>query len=416
MKTLIGPFTQILTMRNLPLKGSLDDNQMEIIYNGGIVVEDNYIYKADKYDNLKKQENYKIEFIKGNNIAIPGFIDAHTHICFAGERSKDFIDRMNGLSYLEIANRGGGINTTVKATRNAAFHILEELTKYRANRLLQNGITTAEVKSGYGLNVPDEIKILQVINKLNDKLPIDLIPTCLAAHTKPFDFNCENIDYLKLIVNELLPFVKKESLSNRVDIFVEKTAFSVDEARFFLQEAKDMGFKLIVHGDQFTVGGSKIAVELGAVSVDHLEVSTENEITNIAVSNTTAVILPGASLGMGLGFAPARKLLNNGASLVIASDWNPGSAPMGDLLLQACLLGTYEKLTPAEILAGITCRAAHVLDFKDRGSIEKNKKADFISFKCKNFNEIIYHQGSLKPSQIWKNGKSILKNNYETIN
>jgi len=208
-----------------------------------------------------------------------------------------------------------------------------------------------------------------------------------------------------------LPVMITENLGTRVDAFVEKGAFCAADIQLYFEQATQMGFQLTVHADQFSTGGSALAVASHAVSADHLEASTQTEIELIAGSNTIAVALPGASLGLGCAFAPARKLLNAGACLAIASDWNPGSAPMGDLLMQAAVLGTFEKLSNTEVLAGITFRAAQALQLTDRGRLQTGMLADFLLFPVKHYREIFYHQGKLKPSQVWKNGYCVFKSN-----
>ncbi len=250
--------------------------------------------------------------------------------------------------------------------------------------------------------------MLEVIKAVNEDVPIDLIPTCLAAHLKPKDFNGDEKNYLDFVLNDLLPEVDSKHLSSRVDIFIEEGAFCAAAAKTFLVQAKQMGFNITVHADQFTTGGSKVAVEVGADSADHLESSTMTEIEMLSNSDVIPVALPGASVGLGCPFAPARKLLDKGASLVIASDWNPGSAPMGDLLMLASLISIFEKLNTAETFAGITSRAAAALRLSDRGSIEKGKLADIIAFPIKDYRDILYHQGKLKPSRVWKRGELVV--------
>ncbi len=310
-------------------------------------------------------------------------------------------------SYLEIAKAGGGIWHTVTSTRNASLEELSALTKERAKAQLREGITTCEVKSGYGLSVESELKMLRAIRKTDKESPVDIVATCLAAHMKPKDFEGTASQYLEKMATELLPTVLEEGLAYRVDAFVEQSAFSVEESLPYLQKAKDMGFEIAVHADQFTTGGSELAVRLGAVSVDHLEASGEKEAKLIAESELTAVALPGASIGLGDRFAPARTILDKGGKLAIASDWNPGSAPMGKLLLQASILGTFQHLTIAETLAALTIRAAAALHLNDRGSLVKGNLADIIAFPCQDFREIIYRQGAILPKKIWKRGELV---------
>jgi len=240
---------------------------------------------------------------------------------------------------------------------------------------------------------------------VNKKLSVDLIPTCLAAHIKPSDFHGSQADYLESIVNELLPEIRTKKLANRIDIYIDKGAFTPTEALVYLNRAKNLGFDLVIHGDQFTEGGVAVASELGALSVDHLETMNDQEIKLLAASDVIPIVLPGSSLGLGGRFAPARKLLDAGCSLAIGSDWNPGSAPMGDLLLQTALLGIFEKMTMAESLAGITFRAARALNLTDRGVLSVGMLADMAGFPVADYREIIYHQGSLDPSVVWKRGE-----------
>lgn len=411
---LIGPFKQIVTLNNLPLRGKISDEQLEIIENGGILINnENLIEEIGDFDELATLsglEAYKSSNLKSepsNSVVLPAFIDCHTHICFGGNRANDFAMRNSGKTYLEIAEAGGGIWSSVKHTREASEKELLETLLERINRLISLGITTIEIKSGYGLNLEAELKMLRVIKKAQALTKATLIPTCLSAHLKPKDFEGSSKEYLQYVLNEILPQVKDEDLARRVDIFIEKSAFQPEESKDFLLKVKEMGFDITVHADQFTAGSSRIAVEVGALSADHLEASTEEDVEFLANSDTVAVALPGASLGLGEPFTPARKILDKGGILAIASDWNPGSAPMGNLITQASILATYEKLSTAEVLAGMTFRAAKALNLEDRGILKKGMKADFITFDTNNFQNILYHQGSLSPSEVYIDGEII---------
>lgn len=407
-KKIIGPFKQLLTMNGLPLNGALKDEQLKIIENGALLICEQKIEAIGTLEKLKADHpSVLVETIETDMVAMPGLIDAHTHICFGGSRAKDYAARNNGKTYLEIAQEGGGIWSTVKHTREASEADLLTGVNKRLKKLKALGITTVEAKSGYGLSLQDELKMLRVLKKAGESLEIDIIPTCLAAHIIPKDFEDEQ-SYLQFILNDLVPAIKEEDLCQRMDIFIEQSAFSVQKAFPFLEKLKLHGFDITVHADQFTRGGSAVAVEVGAVSADHLEASTDVQIKALAKSNTVAVALPGASIGLGCAFTPARKLLDAGACVAIASDWNPGSAPQGNLLSQAAILGTFEKLSSAEILAGITYRAAKALNLKDRGTLSENSLADICAFPTSDFREILYHQGELKPSMLWKRGKQVL--------
>ncbi|MBB6611871.1 imidazolonepropionase [Pontibacter sp. Tf4] len=407
--TLIGPFTQILTMANLPEAGPITDEELEVIEEGGVVVCDGKIKLIGKYNVLLKvaqEEHYKLEKISEPMVLMPGLIDSHTHICFAGSRANDYAMRVAGKSYLEIARSGGGILDSVRKTREATVVELVDLLKKRCDRHLNEGVTTCEVKSGYGLTVEEELKMLEAIRLVNKHHELDLVPTCLAAHMRPPEHTDSNV-YLQHILEELLPQVKEQGLADRVDIFIEDTAFTEQESLEYLTAAKELGFDITVHADQFSTDGSRVAAEVGAVSADHLEASGDEEIALLKEAGVVATVLPGASLGLGMHYAPARRMLDGGLCVAIATDWNPGSAPMGDLIMQAALIGAAEKLTIAETLAAITTRAAKALNLTDRGCLAKGTQADMIAFESSNYKEILYFQGKLKPTIVWKQGRRV---------
>jgi len=407
---LIGPFQQVVTMANLFEKGPLLDAQLEIIEQGGVLIKGEKIHSVGKYSDLLGVAEYygaTYDRLSGDHICLPGLIDAHTHICFAGTRSKDFAMRNAGKSYLEIASDGGGIWDTVSQTRQASHAELLDGILKRINRLTQSGITTVEVKSGYGLSFTEELKMLEVIKNANAVTRQDLIATCLAAHIFPKDYQGNSTAYLQEISEELFPMIKERQLGNRIDAFIERGAFSSEVITPYLLKAKESGFDICLHADQFTVGGSELAVKIGAKSADHLEASGAKEIELLSKSKVMPIALPGASIGLGCNFTPARKLLDAGCGLVIASDWNPGSAPMGDLMVQASILATFEKLSNAEVFAAITSRAAHALGLSDRGVLAPGFIADLSVYKTNDFNEILYQQGMLKPSMVWKKGDQI---------
>ena len=318
--------------------------------------------------------------------------------------------RNAGSSYLEIAQAGGGIWSTVKHTREATQEELKEMTKDRAESLLGQGITTVEVKSGYGLNRDEELKTLRAIKQANAEVATDLVSTCLAAHMKPKDFEGTGKEYLALMSSTLFPVLCEEKLTERIDAFIEQTAFSAEDIENYFETAREMGFMITVHADQFSTSGSAVAVAFEAVSADHLEASTDTEIQLLADSDVVAVALPAASLGIGCAFTPARRLLDAGASLAIATDWNPGSAPMGQLMASATILATMEKLSNAEVLAAITFRAAHALRLSDRGRLMTGQLADFVIYDTDNYQNITYLQGALQPAAVWKNGVEVRSN------
>ncbi|MHA1745328.1 MAG: imidazolonepropionase, partial [Promethearchaeota archaeon] len=383
---------------------------------GGVIIEGQKIYKIltkeeftqERAVYTKKHGDLGFLEITEDAVLVPGFIDSHTHMCYAGSRHDEYARRIAGESYMEIAKKGGGILSTVRSTREATPKQLMQLLFKRGLAHLKRGITTCEVKSGYGLDLENELKMLRVIKQAKESryLIPDLISTCLAAHTKPQEFDTHE-DYLDYIVAEILPKVKEENLSDRVDIFVEEGAFTPKIALKFVQQAKDMGFTITVHADQFSVGGSEVAAQVGAISADHLEASSEEEIRLLKEGNVIATVLPGASMGLGVDYPPARKILDMGLCMVIATDWNPGSAPMGDLLVQAAVLGAHQKLSIAETLSAITNRAAKALNLTDRGDLSPGNFADLNAFPCQEYQEIFYNQGVVRPFIVWKKGTRI---------
>jgi len=389
-------------MSNLPLKGAITDEKLEIIENGGVIIDGDKILEVGKFSDLVKKEKniFEIDF---QSVLVPGFIDCHTHICHYGSRSEEYSKRNAGMSYQQILSEGGGIHNTMTATENASDEELERVTVSRLDRHFNEGVLTCEIKSGYGPDLDQEVRLLNIINKINKNHAMGIIPTCLAAHVTPKIYNSSS-EYLNKIIEELIPILEKKKLTNRIDIFIEEKAFSVFESLDYLSQLKNK-FDITVHANQFSSGGVKVGVDCGAKSVDHLEVIDDNEIRYLSNSNTSAVVLPGCSLGLGIPFAPARKLLDRNCKLSIATDWNPGSAPMGDLLQQSSLLGSIEKLSSAEVFSAITYRSADALGLNDRGKIEKDKLADFIGFKTDDYRDILYNQGKLKPSFICKRGE-----------
>lgn len=404
----VGPFSEIVTMENLHPFGPLKDDDLVVIKDAAIHLRNGMIQKIGSYNSIKKESREWIE-IEGPAVALPGFIDAHTHLCWAGSRSKDYALRLQGISYESIAARGGGILDTVNQTRQASLSELVEGLFDRIQLLSKQGVTTCEVKSGYGLTVDDEIKILTAIQKANSQLNVDLIPTCLAAHVKPPEFDT-NQAYLTYLEEHLFPKLIDYKLASRLDIFVDQVAFTPDEARPFLKKAQKKGFAIAIHADQFNRGGGNVAAELRALSADHLDVSTREDFEHLKQNKVIPIVLPGCSLGLGTPFAPAREILDAGLPLVIASDWNPGSAPLGYLLLEAALMGAAQRLTMAETFAAITIRAARALQLSDRGELSEGKRGDIVVFPCQDHREILYHQGSLYPELSLNSKKMGYKN------
>lgn len=402
---LVGPFVELITMADTPLAGRLNDTHLQLIAWGGVLMEGSTIRAVGPFEQLLQDfPKAQVDYIDQPMIAAPGLVDAHTHICFAGSRVADYAMRLAGNTYEDIARLGGGIMHTVRATRAALEDELVADMRERLCYLQSIGVTCCEVKSGYGLTVADELKMLRAIAQLASESKMTIVPTCLAAHLCPPEWDAPSV-YLHYIAKELLPTVAQAKLSHRVDIFVDGLAFSPEQAAPYLEVARSMGFELTVHADQFTAGGARLAAAMGARSADHLEAIGADDMRALAESNTVAVVLPGASLGLGVGFAPARQLLEAGCILAIASDWNPGSAPMGDLLVQTALLGIYEKLHVAELWAGVSCRAAAALGLAHEvGRLAPGYRAHMVAFATDDHREVWYAQGRLKPVRVWASG------------
>lgn len=419
---LVGPFSQALTMRGLSPYGALRDDQLEVIDHVGVLYHGTQIKRIDDWSTLVEEHRNTSTVIQRTESLFeslnrprpphltltPGLVDAHTHLCYAGSRARDYADRLNGVSYEAIAARGGGIRDTMQHTRAASENKLFEINLERIHRHLLRGVTTVEIKSGYGLSVQDELKQLRAIKRMAQSGLSRVVSTCLAAHVLPPEYRKANGEqhqrYLDDISTYLLPSIIDENLTKRIDAFIEPNAFPVHVAKPYLKRAQELGFKITLHADQFCRGGAQLAGELGVLSADHLEVSTTADLEALKSGDVIATALPGASLGLGIGYAPAREALDLGLSLAIASDWNPGSAPMGHLLLQASILGAAQKLSAAEVWAGMTTRAAAALDVGDIGQLDTGYCVDMIAFPTNDYREILYQQGMMNPCLVWAQG------------
>jgi imidazolonepropionase len=345
---------------------------------------------------------------------LPGFIDSHTHLVFAGAREKEFARRIAGESYAEIAASGGGINTTVRATREAGKIALTEYALHRLDSCLAFGSTTVEVKSGYGLDVENEIKMLEVINELDDLHVLDIVPTFLGAHTIPFDYKHRRDEYVRLVLEEMLPVVARDGLATYCDVFVEQGAFTNDEARRIFTRARELGMKVRVHADQITGGGgAELAGDLFASSADHLDHISEEGIARMRDSGTVATLLPGVSLFLGEDFPDARRLIDAGLAVAIATDANPGSCMSENIQLMMSLAAMRMRMTMEEIITAVTLNAAAALDLSDRiGSIEVGKQADLLMFNTPNYQRIIYHYGVNHLTTVVKHGHVVMEKQY----
>ncbi|MFQ5490539.1 MAG: imidazolonepropionase [Phycisphaerae bacterium] len=327
---------------------------------------------------------------------VPGLIDCHTHAVFAGPRENEFVQRIQGRSYVEIAESGGGINASVKGIRAASIDDLVQAALPRLKRMLEAGTTTAEIKSGYGLSVDDELKMLRAIKRLDDLQPIELVGTYLAAHTIPHDYAGRPDQYLDAVLaDEVFAIIKAEGLAEFCDVFCERSAFDIDQSRRVLGTAKRHGLSPRIHADQITqLGATRLAAEVGAVSADHLETTDDGAIAALKQAGTIAVLLPACSFFLGVKQAPARKLIEADLPVALATDLNPGSSMIESMALTMSIACTQMRMTPAEALIAATANAASAIKRHPKlGAIAPGYRADLLILDVPNLNQWPYHVG-----------------------
>ncbi len=371
-----------------------------------------YLATSNDKTTRNKKQNAKTKKIKRQNIqeydvcgqtVLPGWIDAHTHTVFAGQRWSEFEMRCQGASYQEIAAKGGGILSTMKATRSISKKHLLELSQARVNEFMRQGVSTLEVKSGYALEKKGELKQLEVARQL---VGPRIVTTFLGAHAKPPEFSSAD-EYLNFLSLEVLPVIKKRKLASRVDIFVEKNFFESKSAKQYLEQAKSLGFDITVHADQLSLsGGTRLAVELGALSADHVIQLGEAEIKQISQSQATAVLLPMADLYMKCAYPPARALIDQGARVALATDFNPGSCPSQDVQLVGLLARLEMKMSLPEIISAWTIGGARALGFDNVGALQKDFSADFQVLD-QDWRGLFYQAGRSPVTKLFTTGNSV---------
>jgi imidazolonepropionase len=364
-----------------------------LISDAAMIVEDDRVQWCGPAEDLPPTGEHAERIDCRGRLVIPGLVDCHTHLCFGGWRGNEFAQRIAGASYQDIVAAGGGIRSTVSATRQSTREELAARARSALDGMLALGVTTVECKSGYGLDHDTEIRQLEVYRDLQADHAIDLVPTFLGAHIIPAEYENNRADYIDLLCRQVLPEVAERKLALFCDVFVEQNAFSVSEARQILQTADRLGLGLKVHAEQLShCGGAELAAELGAVSAEHLEHISERGMAAMAASGTVAVSLPIASLYLGEGFLPARSLIETGVSVAVATDFNPGSAPSYHLPLALMLACTQQAMTPAEALCGATSIAARAVGLKGRaGSLVTGSRADLAIMDAPDLNHWLYH-------------------------
>ena len=417
LELLIAHASQLVTVAG-PARPRIGTEMRElaVVEDGSILVRGGRIAAVGKSDQIEKLASSTAERVDATGLVVmPGFVDAHTHPVFAGTREDEYEMRAEGLTYQEIAAQGGGIRSTVRKTRAASEQELFEMALPRVRWLLEHGTTTIEAKSGYGLTVEDELKILRVIRRLDDETSLQLVGTLLGAHEIPDEYRDSSIgatreDYVRLIVEEMLPRVAAENLARYADVFCEPHVFGVDEARRVLERARELGLGLRLHADQLGLsGGAGLAAELGAETADHLEWVDDNEIRALARSGTMAVLLPGAVFNLGLTrYAPARAMIDAGLAVALATDFNPGSSPTPSMQMILSIACTQMRMTPCEAITAATINPAYSLGLgSEIGSLEIGKQADVAIFDCEDYRQIPYFFGINHASVVVKQGRVV---------
>jgi imidazolonepropionase len=383
-------------------------SDLAIISDGGMLIRDGRIELVGPSGEIEKKAK-EIEIVDAQGrVVLPGFVDAHTHLVFGGNRLDDFERRARGETYEQIAKAGGGIWSTVEKTRAASESELLEQAKKRAHWFLQCGTTTIEAKSGYGLTIDDELKILRVIRQLNENTPLEIVPTFLGAHAFPKGMSPNQ--YLDLVIDEMLPTVAKERLAEFCDVFCERGYFDLEQSRKILSAAKKLGLKLRGHVDQLTnSGGAKLMAELQATTADHLEKTDGQGIAALKSANVQPVLLPGSVYALGSASYPrAREMIDAGLAIVLATDFNPGSSPTPSMPMVLSLACTQMKMSPAEAITSATVNAAYSLGHGETiGSLEPGKLANFTIFDCGDYREIAYWFGATLSSAVYVKGERV---------
>ncbi|WP_234028627.1 imidazolonepropionase [Lentibacillus sp. Marseille-P4043] len=388
-----------------PVKGKAM-NELAVLEDATIMIKDGKIDWIGATEDAVDIQADKTIDAKGK-LVTPGLVEPHTHLVFGGSREEEMALKQQGVPYLEILERGGGILSTVNATREASQEELLEKALFHLDRMAAHGITTVEAKSGYGLDRQTELKQLNVAKQANEKHPLDIVSTFLGAHAIPPEYKKDPETFLN-IMSDMFAEIKAENLAEFVDIFTETGVFTVDQSRRYLQKAKEHGFGVKIHADEIDpLGGTELAVETGAISGDHLAVASDEGIRQLAASDTIGVILPGTSFYLGKDtYAPARKMIDQGTAVAISTDFNPGSSVTENLQLIMSIAALKLKLSPAEIWHAVTVNAAHAIGKGDvAGSITKGKKADVVVWDAPNYMYLPYHYGVNHANTVIKNGE-----------
>jgi imidazolonepropionase len=414
---LIHSASQLLTLAGGPQRGHVLGT-LGIIENGAVVIRGEKVVAVGTTDELRHAYPAEPTLDAGHCVLMPGFIDPHTHVIWAGDRADEFEMKMGGMAYLDILAAGGGIISTVKATRTASIETLIAQTRPRLLRMFAHGTTTAEAKTGYGLQISTELRLLEALLALDDEGPLDIAITFLGAHAIAPEFKDNPQGYTDEVVNTMLPMLKEwwETHARRlplpfVDIFCENKAFNLEQSRQVLTKSRLLGFPLKIHADEFdNLGGAALAAELGAASADHLVKTSDADIAALAKSDTVAVALPCTPFGLAeKDYTPAKKIIEADAMLALATDCNPGTSWNESMQIAIALACRYMKLTPAQAIAASTINSAHAIRRSDMiGSIEAGKQADMLILSAADYRQVGYRYGTNLVKQVIKRGRVYL--------
>ncbi len=416
MTTLIKNISSLVTMDAHGKLAKVAEDMQNIgeIKNGAILFEDNILWTGSTEEANRKLEDKSITpdtIIDAHGKTIlPGFADSHTHIVFGGNRSGEFARRLRGVSYVQIAEEGGGILTTVKGTRESSIDELADKGRNLALSMMKHGTTSAEIKSGYGLTFEAEMNQLKAIQKLKSELPMNIKTTFLGAHDFPPEFRDNKDKYIDLIVNEMIPYVAEHNLADYCDAFVDKGYYTIEQGERVLQAALDHGLKLKLHADELAdVSAAQLAAKMGAVSADHLLFVSDESIKALKEAGTVATLLPGTAYFIRMPYAPARKLIEAGATVALSTDCNPGSCFTENMQMILSLSVINMAMTAEEALSGATINGAKAIEISDiTGSLEVGKQADFIVADIDSYTDLFYHFGINHVSETWIKGKKIV--------
>ncbi len=404
---------QLVTCSGFTAKRGAEMANLQVIEDGALIIEDGFIRAVGPTTDILKgadTQGFKVLDASGKAV-LPGFVDAHTHFPFAGYRPEEYIWRLQGMGYMEIMQRGGGIVNTMVATRRAGLPELIDLGRRRLDAMLAMGVTTVEGKSGYGLDLETEIKQLEAMAALNVDHPMDVVSTFLGAHAVPPEFQGRPDDYIDYLIRTVLPVVAQRRLAQCCDVFCEKGVFSVAQSRRLLLEARNLGFQLKLHADEIvSLGGAGLAAELGALSADHLLQASDEGLDAMARTGVVATLLPGTAFSLKAPYARARQMIDRGCAVALATDFNPGSCFSFSIPLIAALAALHMGLTPEEIVTALTINGAAAAGRADKvGSLDVGKAGDAVVLAFPSYLFIPYHLGINTVEKVVKNGQVVVE-------